>query len=382
MYSHNFYFASSLFFSLVVASQSIFSMEIENSESKELIKNMANAQMQKNILLRKNLFLPKILTSEPIIDSNIQKQITAQFELEKQNEKSEELEYALSSIAKTPKLRLPKQSWLQWITDWWTDEPFLDWHYLWIPALPAEITFDIIFKRLVDVSNPKELRTTAQTILNLASVNTAFNIFFNSPSVMKTLLQSVPIDAAVSLADQMGNMRVMKRPEMIEWLKSAYERSSNSVLLFHRIKLGEKALAMELLKKTNIDVNLVNKITINNVEIARTPLLEAVINEHKRFTNADQDDIIQNLLKAGANPNSRDNDGQTSLIIACKEANTKIVGMLLAANADVNHKDKHGKDALSWTIEQRHTEIAKILFMKWICHRHPPKNNFIQSKVL
>lgn len=54
---------------------------------------------------------------------------------------------------------------------------------------------------------------------------------------------------------------------------------------------------------------------------------------------------VKALIKAKADPNARDNNGNTPLILACKWEGEKVVRMLLRAGADFNIKNNAGESA-------------------------------------
>ena len=64
------------------------------------------------------------------------------------------------------------------------------------------------------------------------------------------------------------------------------------------------------------------------------------------------------LIKAGADVNVRNSNGDTPLLESCFFGKKGAIKVLLAAGADVNAKDKHGK---------RPIQIAK----KWIREKEP-----------
>ena len=87
-----------------------------------------------------------------------------------------------------------------------------------------------------------------------------------------------------------------------------------------------------------------------------TYLLEAAV--------IDDPDKVADALDAGANVNTKDNDGRTSLILASRHGHTEIVTMLLANGADVNAKNNDGWTALIVASFYGHTEIVTMLLEK------------------
>ncbi|MGB6064639.1 MAG: ankyrin repeat domain-containing protein [Desulfomonilaceae bacterium] len=70
---------------------------------------------------------------------------------------------------------------------------------------------------------------------------------------------------------------------------------------------------------------------------------------------------VQKVLDLGANVNSRDDRGETALMVACFEGHAEIVGLLLKRGADVNAKTKYGYTALQAASANGHTEIVDLL---------------------
>jgi len=71
--------------------------------------------------------------------------------------------------------------------------------------------------------------------------------------------------------------------------------------------------------------------------------------------------IVDSLLKSGADPNIKNNYGNTALILAAEEGQTAIVGSLLKSGADPNIKDNSGSTALIRAAEMGRTAIVDSL---------------------
>ena len=71
--------------------------------------------------------------------------------------------------------------------------------------------------------------------------------------------------------------------------------------------------------------------------------------------------FAQILLNNGADVNIQDDDGNTVLIIACKENKTEIVQLLLKNKADVNIQDDEGDTALIIACENGYKDIVQLL---------------------
>uniref|UniRef100_A0A8B9VKT1 Kinase D interacting substrate 220 n=1 Tax=Anas zonorhyncha TaxID=75864 RepID=A0A8B9VKT1_9AVES len=75
-------------------------------------------------------------------------------------------------------------------------------------------------------------------------------------------------------------------------------------------------------------------------------------------------EIVQELLKKGANCNLEDADNWTALISAAKEGHAAIVAELLNYNVNLEHRDLGGWTALMWASYKGRTEVAKLLLEK------------------
>ncbi|HTW64370.1 MAG TPA: ankyrin repeat domain-containing protein [Bryobacteraceae bacterium] len=76
--------------------------------------------------------------------------------------------------------------------------------------------------------------------------------------------------------------------------------------------------------------------------------------------------IIEQLLKAGANPNTRTTaDGETVLMTSARAGNVDAVKVLLDHGADVNAKEGYrGQTALMWAAAERHADVVKLLLQR------------------
>jgi hypothetical protein len=87
-----------------------------------------------------------------------------------------------------------------------------------------------------------------------------------------------------------------------------------------------------------------------------TALLVACMNGYENVSNI--------LLAGGADANIPDNDSFTPLHWACYTENKDIVKILVKARADVNLRDNDGKTPLHWASDTGNKDIAKILIKK------------------
>uniref|UniRef100_A0A8C2FWZ9 Kinase D-interacting substrate 220a n=1 Tax=Cyprinus carpio TaxID=7962 RepID=A0A8C2FWZ9_CYPCA len=75
-------------------------------------------------------------------------------------------------------------------------------------------------------------------------------------------------------------------------------------------------------------------------------------------------EIVQELIRRGANVNLDDIDCWTALISAAKEGHTEVVKELLENNANVEHRDMGGWSALMWAACKGRLEVAHLLLEK------------------
>lgn len=75
----------------------------------------------------------------------------------------------------------------------------------------------------------------------------------------------------------------------------------------------------------------------------------------------DSPEIVTLLIKAGADLNTRNNDGETALIAAVKRGHVETTRLLLMAGADVKIRDAEGRSALDWAEDRNRTYLAQII---------------------
>ncbi|KAJ8398213.1 hypothetical protein AAFF_G00430570 [Aldrovandia affinis] len=75
-------------------------------------------------------------------------------------------------------------------------------------------------------------------------------------------------------------------------------------------------------------------------------------------------EIVQELIRRGANINLDDVDCWTALISAAKEGHVEVVKELLANNANLEHRDMGGWSALMWAAYKGCMEVARLLLEK------------------
>src|SRR5579863_5701757 len=72
--------------------------------------------------------------------------------------------------------------------------------------------------------------------------------------------------------------------------------------------------------------------------------------------------MVQTLLKAGADANAFQQEGQTVLMTAAKAGNADAVKALLDHGAEVNAKESwRGQTALMWATAENHPAVVQVL---------------------
>jgi ankyrin repeat protein len=88
-----------------------------------------------------------------------------------------------------------------------------------------------------------------------------------------------------------------------------------------------------------------------------TPLYLACVNGNAA--------MIEKLLNSGADANAVSTEGETALMTASRTGNVDSIKVLLAHGADVNARENwHGETALMWAVSQKHAAAARELIAK------------------
>lgn len=129
--------------------------------------------------------------------------------------------------------------------------------------------------------------------------------------------------------------------------KIDYAHYGSNQLLMYATDWGHKELVEMLLKRDDYDVNEAD-------QFGKTPLLSALA-----LNNSEE--LIEVLIKNGANCNYVDENGKAALHYAIQTGNSKIVQSLLKCSSDTNVQDKDGVTPLMLTSLFNFPELTKIL---------------------
>ena len=125
------------------------------------------------------------------------------------------------------------------------------------------------------------------------------------------------------------------------------DKQSGTTALEHAVLNGNREL-VQLLLSAGADVNTKNS--------AGETLLMMLDGD---ATN----DLIWDLLNAGAKVNSRDNEGNTPLLAATHVDSPELIKTLLDAGADVNARNKKGETALMNAAAEGNVNVVRVLIL-------------------
>lgn len=111
--------------------------------------------------------------------------------------------------------------------------------------------------------------------------------------------------------------------------------------------------------------HLIDLVVGQSQESARHELSELGLpySEQAFIDCIDQGDLraVKLFLRAGIDPNTSDEDGNTALMHAVDKRHAEIIDLLLKAKANVNKGAKDGGTALSWAVGQGNLELVRLL---------------------
>jgi len=220
---------------------------------------------------------------------------------------------------------------------------------------PLPINKDMMFEimKWAIIAAARATKDSNEKDWNYARVKEAAKTLMSTSSLFrivtqKKCFQNVLIDVATQCAEKNAeNDENMKNQPL--WQKACLQ--GMDIIIVHQIAKdknfistqGSKALTLAVMGGSERTVALLakNGVNLNAVvdEVQLTPLMVA----------SAQGNIngIQSLLRAGADTNAQDKDGQTALMHAVRKSKLEVVHILLDAGADMEIVNGKGQTALS-----------------------------------
>lgn len=153
---------------------------------------------------------------------------------------------------------------------------------------------------------------------------------------------------------QVNNLNeVMKLLVKNDKIQIDLEDKNGETALFYAIKDGEYSNG-KILLKYGANPNKKNK-------EGKTPIMLTP--------------YIKSLIKYGANINEKDNEGKTALIIACEKQSYIHMQWLLKFNPDVNIQDNYGNTALIYLCNNKNKDESDAIFLIKQLLKHIPNLN-------
>jgi hypothetical protein len=185
----------------------------------------------------------------------------------------------------------------------------------------------------------------------------------------RRLGQDWQFDVRVSAAVVDGGMlaETTGRPKVVEPAPSTAEPGGPNTRRRALARLGYEFKEDEFLRAiedgTIAAVDLFVELGMKGTAVHRdgTPAIVVAATACNDEPKEPRPQVIASLLRAGANPNSKDSNNATALIWAAQGCSADAVRMLLAAGADVNARAKGGGTALTTAQALKRSEIIAVL---------------------
>lgn len=107
-----------------------------------------------------------------------------------------------------------------------------------------------------------------------------------------------------------------------------------------------------------------NNLPVTLALIERGANLEAAGNDGKRALHlavSAVGDAEKKLVKAGVDLNAQDREGNTPLLIACRNSGEKVIRYLIKSGADINIKNSKGETAMDIAAERGFSDILELM---------------------
>ena len=153
-------------------------------------------------------------------------------------------------------------------------------------------------------------------------------------------------DFPITLASRMNRLHVVRALIQSRARVDSHDTDNNTALIYAAMR-GSLPAVQALIDAGASDAA---------GEDDRTALMFAVLE-----SSTDHLDVVKALLRAGAPVNTRDDAGETALMLAAEVGNVKAVKRLLKAGADRTLVNKEGKSALVLAREQGHDRVVTLL---------------------
>ena len=132
----------------------------------------------------------------------------------------------------------------------------------------------------------------------------------------------------------------------------SHDISNDEIKLWRLSRHGRTEEVKKLLSSGMLNAN----IYLTNGNDKSAPLFEAAERGHK--------EVVELLLKAGADPDKYSSQGSTPLNLAADRGYKEVVQLLLNSGADPDKTDSHGNTPLQKASVEEHEDVVKMLLEK------------------
>ncbi len=177
-----------------------------------------------------------------------------------------------------------------------------------------------------------------------------------APATGPSVPASAPAPAASAPSAALGQRKTYTQGVNIHAAKPA----ANTVSPSNKILLSKKATALITAckwgKKEEVKALLGNKAILRMENFGETPLIAAI--------KGMQAEVVEILLKAGADVNQKNNQGTPPLVVSAQKGNLPVLQLLLADSArDIEAADANGETAFIAACAAGHLPVVRALVM-------------------